>query len=220
MPNTVPRASSMFTPPPSLLEVRESRGLGWGGGTPIYFVYRDVTPVRVSFSGSSVLNRVYNFTFFCLKQGRHRKYSPFLPLQPHNIRWFRVPSLKCVKCKIMYRFLLFWIHGNAWSSFEQGKKLQHFLLDRVAKFTSLCLEQGQGFTESAELPYPNSCLVQYFLNCRVELQRSVNILNAEWLWWRRPHGIQQVWHLQTVGIYFRSPNSLIPALVRSFSKLL
>ena len=24
----------------------------------------------------------------------------------------------------------------AWSSLEQGKKLQHFLLDRVAKFTS------------------------------------------------------------------------------------
>ena len=34
--------------------------------------------------------------------------------------------------------------------YEQGEELQHFLLDRVAKFTSLCLEQG---------PTPNSCWV-------------------------------------------------------------
>ena len=45
------------------------------------------------------------------------------------------------------------------AQFEQGKKLQHFPLDRVAKFTSLHLEQGQGFIESAEPPYPNSCWV-------------------------------------------------------------
>ena len=31
---------------------------GGGGGTPIYFIYRDVPTVRVSFSGSSVLNSV------------------------------------------------------------------------------------------------------------------------------------------------------------------
>ena len=49
--------------------------------------------------------------------------------------------------------LLCWIiYGSAWSSLEQGKKLQHFLLDRVEKFTSLCLEQGQGFVESPEHP--------------------------------------------------------------------
>ena len=47
----------------------------------------------------------------------------------------------------------------AWSSLEQGKKLQHFLLDRVANSHLLCLEQGQGFVESAEPPYPNSCWV-------------------------------------------------------------
>ena len=44
-------------------------------------------------------------------------------------------------------------YGNASSSLEQGKKLQHFLSDRVAKFTS-CLEQGQGLVESAKPPYP------------------------------------------------------------------
>ena len=35
--------------------------------------------------------------------------------------------------------------GNARYSLKEGKKLQRFLLDRVAKFTSLYLEQGQGF---------------------------------------------------------------------------
>ena len=125
-----------------------------GGGTPIYFLYRDVPTVRVSFSGSSVFNRAYNFTFSCLKQGHPHKYSPFLPLRSHNFRWFLAPSLKCMKMQTyMYRI------RPAWSSLEQGKKLQHFLLDRVTKFTYLCLEQGQGFVESAEPLYPNSCWV-------------------------------------------------------------
>ena len=44
------------------------RGMGGGGDTPIYFLCRDVPTVRVSFSGSSVLNRVYNFTFSCLNR--------------------------------------------------------------------------------------------------------------------------------------------------------
>ena len=52
------------------------------------------------------------------------------------------------KCKLMYCFYCF-EYDNAWSSVEQGKKLQHFLLDR-AKFTYLCLEQGQGFIESSD----------------------------------------------------------------------
>ena len=72
-----------------------------GRGTPIYFLGRDVPTVRVSFSGSSVLNRVYIFRFSCLEQGRPRKSSPFL-LRSHNFRWFRAPSLKCVKSKLMY----------------------------------------------------------------------------------------------------------------------
>ena len=37
-------------------------------------------------------------------------------------------------------------------------KLQHFLSDREAKSASLCLEQGQGFIESAEPPYPKILL--------------------------------------------------------------
>ena len=101
----------------------------------IYFLHRDVPPVRVTFSGSSVLNRVYSFTFSCLKQGRPRKSSPFLPFPSHNFRWFHAPSLKCVKKETYVPFLVFWMRP-AWSSLEQGKKLQHFLLDRVAKFTS------------------------------------------------------------------------------------
>ena len=38
--------------------------------------------------------------------------------------------------------------GNVLSSLEQGHKLEHFVLDRVAKFTSLCLEYGQVFVFS------------------------------------------------------------------------
>ena len=60
-----------------------------------------------------------------------------------------------------YVSLLFFWSGNAWSSpVEQGKKLRHFLPNRVAKFTFLCLEQGQDFVESAEPSYPNSCRAQ------------------------------------------------------------
>ena len=61
-------------------------GGGGGGGLLPYnsYNYRDVLTVRVSFSGCSVLNRVYNFTFSCLKQVRPRKSSPFLPLRSHN----------------------------------------------------------------------------------------------------------------------------------------
>ena len=80
---------------------------GGGGGTPIYFLYRDVPKVRVSFSGSSVLNRVYNFKFSCLKQGRPRKSSPVLPLRSYNFRWFRAPSLECVKTQTYVPFVVF-----------------------------------------------------------------------------------------------------------------
>ena len=55
----------------------------------------------------------------------------------------------------MYRYYCF-EGGNAWSSLEQGKKLWHFLLDRVAKFTSSCLEQGQSFVESVETTHANA----------------------------------------------------------------
>ena len=57
-------------------------GRGGGKVTPIYFLCGDVPPVRVSFSGS----------YFCVKQDRHRKSSPFLSLQPHNFHWFRVTA--------------------------------------------------------------------------------------------------------------------------------
>ena len=40
--------------------------------------------------------------------------------------------------------------GSARYSLKQGKKLHRFLLDRVAKFTSLYLEQVQGFIFPAE----------------------------------------------------------------------
>ena len=128
---------------PYSFSIEKARG-GGGGGTPIYFLGRDVPTVRVSFSGSSVLNRVYIFRFSCLKQRRPHISSPFLSLRSHNFRWFRAPSLKCVKTQTYVPLLVFWIRP-AWSSLEQGKTLQHFLLDRVAKFTSFVSWTGSGF---------------------------------------------------------------------------
>ena len=112
------------------------RGGGGGGGTPIYFLYGDVPPDRVSFSGSSVLNRVSNFTFSCLKQGYFPKIffsSP--PPQPHFCsRHFRViSSYAPVETRATQANL-------SKLSLEQGIKLEHFVLDRVAKFPFLCLE--------------------------------------------------------------------------------
>ena len=88
----------------------------------------------IKWEGFSVLNRVYNFTFLCLKQGPS--------LQPQNFHWRCVPSW-CVKTNLLYCSYCF-EYGSAWSSLEQGEKLHHFQLDMVAKLTSLCLERGQG----------------------------------------------------------------------------
>ena len=124
-------------PPPRT----RGRGEEGGGGTPIYFLYRDIPPVRVSFSG---------FHIVVPKQGHHCKSSPFLPLRPHNFHWFCVPSLKCMKTQTFMCCLHCFEYSNAWSSLEQGNKLQHVLLDRVIKFKSLHLQQGQGFIEPAD----------------------------------------------------------------------
>ena len=133
-------------------------GRGWGGrGTPIYFQNRDVLTVRVSFSGSSVLNRVYNFTFSCLKQVHPRESSPFLPFRSHNFRWFRASSSKWVKMQTYVLFLVFWIRPD-WSSLEQGKKLQHFLLDRVAKCPYFVSWTGSGFRWVGRTPLPTFLL--------------------------------------------------------------
>ena len=52
---------------------------------------------------------------------------------------------------------MFWIRP-AWSSLEQGKKLQHFLLDRVAKFTSFVSWTGSGFRWVGRTPLPKFLL--------------------------------------------------------------
>ena len=101
--------------------------MGWEGGIPI-----------ISFIGTF---RPTGIIFGVLCQSSPQNLllsSPFTQLSPISCAFVEMREI-------------------AWSSLEQGKKLQHFLEDRVEKFTSLCLEQGQGFSESAEPPYPNSC---------------------------------------------------------------
>ena len=83
--------------------------------------------------------RVYNFKF---SSSCPRKSPPFLPLRSYNFRWFRAHSLKCVK-KEPCALPVFSIRP-AWSSLEQGKKLQLFLSGGVAKFTSFMFWTGSG----------------------------------------------------------------------------
>ena len=98
------------------------------GGTLIYFLYRDIPTVRVSFSGSSVLTG-------------------------YTISHFRAPPLECVKTQTYVPFVVFWIRP-AWFILEQGKKLQHFLLDRVSKFTPFVSWTGSGFCRVGRTPLP------------------------------------------------------------------
>ena len=121
-----------------------------GGGNTIYFLYKGRSDtVRVSFSGFSVFR--YTISHFrVLNRVVPVNLLLFSPFDHYHVRLFRVQTY--------VPFLVFWIRPD-WSSLEQGKKLQHFLLDRVANFHLLCLEQGQGFVESAKLPYPNSCWI-------------------------------------------------------------
>ena len=97
------------------------------------------------------------FHIFVSEQGLPSKSSPFPPLRSHNFRWFCVLRWNVWKCKLMYRFYCF-EHGNAWSSLEQGEKLQHFLLNRVAKFTSFVSWTGSGFRWVGRTPLPKFLL--------------------------------------------------------------
>ena len=58
----------------------------------------------------------------------------------------------------MCRLVVFWIRP-AWSSLEQGKKLQHFLLDRLAKCTSFVSWTGSGFRWVGRTPLPKFLLI-------------------------------------------------------------
>ena len=53
-----------------------SPGVGWGVGTPLFGLNGYVPLNRVWFPGSSVLNWVYKFTFYHLKQGVILDWKP------------------------------------------------------------------------------------------------------------------------------------------------
>ena len=129
------------------------------GGTPIYFLYRDVPTVRVSFSGSSVLSRVYNFTFSRLKQGRPRIPLLFSPFDHIIFADFMRLHWNAWKRKLMYRFWCF-EYGLLGPVLKRVRNYNTFSWTRYQNLHLLCLEQGRGFVESAEPPYPNSCWVQ------------------------------------------------------------
>ena len=123
--------------------LREEENPRGGGGVNVTMVswLREEENPRGGGGGTSICleQRVYNFTF---SSSFPRKSPPFLPLRSYNFRWFRAPSLKCVK-KEPYVLPVFSIRPG-WSSLEQGKKLQLFLSGGVAKFTSFMFWTGSG----------------------------------------------------------------------------
>ena len=48
-----------------------------GGGTPLFGLYGDVPLDRVWVLGLAVLNRVYNWTCLCPKQGQNLSYTGY-----------------------------------------------------------------------------------------------------------------------------------------------
>ena len=62
-----------------------------------------------------------------------------------------------MKTQTYVPFVVFWIRP-AWSTLEQGKKLQHVLLDRVAKFPSFVSLTGSGFRWVGRTPLPKFLL--------------------------------------------------------------
>ena len=48
-----------------------------GGGTPLFGLYGDVPLDRVWFFGLAVLNRVYNLTCLCPKEGKNLSYTGY-----------------------------------------------------------------------------------------------------------------------------------------------
>ena len=89
-----------------------------------------------------VLNRVIPVNLLLFSPFDHIMFADFV-----RLRW------NAWKRKLMYCFYCF-EYGNAWSSLEQGKKLQHFLLDRVAKFTYFVSWTGSGFCWVGWTPVP------------------------------------------------------------------
>ena len=95
-------------------------------------------------SGVKGLNRVVTANLLLSSPSNHIIFTDFLCFHGN--------------ANLFYMYHFCFEYGNAWSSLNRVcKRLQHVLLDRVANFISLYLEQGQGFIESAKLPYPNSC---------------------------------------------------------------
>ena len=93
----------------------------------------------ITISHFRVVNRVVPVNRLLFSPFDHIIFADFV-----RLRW------NAWKRKLIEPFLVFWIRP-AWSSLEQGKKLQHFLLDRVAKFTSFVLNRVR---VSLSLPNP------------------------------------------------------------------
>ena len=89
--------------------------------------------------------------FRVYKQDRSRKSSPFSPLKSHNFRWFRAPSLKCVKTQMFVPFLVF-LYGLLDPVLNRVRNYSTFSLIGYHNLHLLCLELGQGFLSRPNPP--------------------------------------------------------------------
>ena len=87
--------------------------------------------------------------------GFSRKSSPFLPLRLHNFRRFR--ALRWNGFQPNFCFYCF-EYGKMFCPVLNKGKLPHFLLDRVAKFTSFVSWTGSGLRWVAWTPLPKFLL--------------------------------------------------------------
>ena len=73
------------------MKFRDVAGIGlypWGRGeegTPLFGLYWDVLLDRVWFYGLTVLNRVYNFTRLCPKQGQNLSFNRVWYYEPRDV---------------------------------------------------------------------------------------------------------------------------------------
>ena len=92
---------------PNIVCMAQPRGGGGGGGggeggvLPCISYIGTFRPTRYHVQGP-LSYAGHTISPFCILKGYPRRSTSLLPPQPHNPRWFRVPSLRCVKRKLTY----------------------------------------------------------------------------------------------------------------------
>ena len=146
---------------------------GTEGSTPS-FLARYLGPTCRQGRGGGVLclKQGNNFTFLCVKQGRTNLkqtnlYTIYIQiLQPYNLYYKLMQHMYCFE------------YGNVWFSLEQGNKLQHYLLDRVAKFTSVSRTRSGFHWVRTPPPPPHIYIFLLSTGGGVEISRDLSTIRG------------------------------------------